>query len=39
MRLNDEEAELLAKFAELRGEKVSSVHEGLLSRIRSAFKP
>jgi molecular chaperone DnaJ len=39
MRLNDEEAELLAKFAELRGEKVSSVHEGLLGRIRSAFKP
>ena len=38
MRLNDEEAELLAKFAELRGEKVSSVHEGLLARIRSAFK-
>ncbi len=31
MRLNDEEAELLAKFAELRGEKVSSVHEGLLA--------
>ncbi len=30
MRLNAEEAELLAKFAELRGEKVSSVHEGLL---------
>ncbi len=39
MRLTDEEAELLAKFAELRGEKVSSVHEGLLARIRSAFKP
>jgi len=39
MRLNDEEAALLAQFAELRGEKVSSVHEGLLARIRSAFKP
>ena len=26
----DEEAELLAQFAELRGEKVSSAHEGLL---------
>jgi molecular chaperone DnaJ len=39
MRLNEEEAELLAQFAELRGEKVSSVHEGLLARIRSAFKP
>jgi molecular chaperone DnaJ len=39
MRLTDEEAELLAQFAELRGEKVSSVHEGLLARIRSAFKP
>jgi molecular chaperone DnaJ len=39
MRLDDEEAELLAKFAELRGEKVSSAHEGLLGRIRSAFKP
>lgn len=39
MRLNDEEAGLLAQFAELRGEKVSSVHEGLLARIRSAFKP
>jgi len=37
--LNDEEAELLAQFAELRGEKVSAVHEGLLGRIRSAFKP
>jgi len=39
MRLNDQEAELLAQFAELRGEKVSAVHEGLLARIRSAFKP
>jgi molecular chaperone DnaJ len=39
MRLNDDEAVLLAQFAELRGEKVSSVHEGLLGRIRSAFKP
>jgi molecular chaperone DnaJ len=39
VRLTDEEAELLAQFAELRGEKVSSVHEGLLARIRSAFKP
>ena len=38
-RLRDEEAELLAQFAELRGETVSSVHEGLLARIRSAFKP
>ncbi len=38
MRLNDQEAELLAQFAELRGEKVSSAHEGLLGRIRSAFK-
>ena len=39
MRLTDEEAELLAQFAELRGEKVSAAHEGLLARIRSAFKP
>ncbi|HEV7523801.1 MAG TPA: molecular chaperone DnaJ [Acidimicrobiia bacterium] len=39
MRLNEQEAELLVQFAELRGEKVSSVHEGLLGRIRSAFKP
>jgi molecular chaperone DnaJ len=39
MRLTDEEAELLAQFAELRGEKVSALHEGLLGRIRSAFKP
>jgi molecular chaperone DnaJ len=38
-RLTDDEAQLLAQFAELRGEKVSSVHEGLLARIRSAFKP
>jgi molecular chaperone DnaJ len=38
MRLTDEEAELLAQFAELRGEKVSSVHEGLLARIRSVVK-
>ena len=37
-RLTDEEAELLAQFAELRGEKVSAAPEGLLSRIRSAFK-
>jgi molecular chaperone DnaJ len=37
-QLKEEEAELLAQFAELRGEKVSAAHEGLLSRIRSAFK-
>jgi molecular chaperone DnaJ len=37
-RLKEEEAELLARFAELRGEKVGAAHEGLLSRIRSAFK-
>ncbi|MDQ1454680.1 MAG: molecular chaperone DnaJ [Actinomycetota bacterium] len=38
-QLREEEAELLAEFAELRGETVSSAHEGLLARIRSAFKP
>jgi molecular chaperone DnaJ len=37
-RLKEEEAELLVQFAELRGEKVGAAHEGLLSRIRSAFK-
>jgi molecular chaperone DnaJ len=37
-RMKEEEAELLLRFAELRGEKVGSAHEGLLSRIRSAFK-
>jgi molecular chaperone DnaJ len=38
-QLREEEAELLAEFAELRGETVSSAHAGLLARIRSAFKP
>jgi molecular chaperone DnaJ len=37
-RLNQDEAELLAQFAEMRGEQVTPPHEGLFSRIRSAFK-
>ena len=37
-RLTAEEAELLAQFAALRGEQVTPPHEGLFSRIRSAFK-
>ena len=36
--LTAEEAEVLAHFAELRGEHVVPPHEGLFSRIRSAFK-
>ena len=36
--LGPEEAELLARFAALRGEEVTPPHEGLLSRIKSAFK-
>jgi molecular chaperone DnaJ len=37
-RLSAEEAELLAQFAAMRGEEVTSPQEGLFSRIRSAFK-
>jgi molecular chaperone DnaJ len=37
-RLSGEEAELLAQFAELRGETVTPPHDGLFSRLRSAFK-
>jgi molecular chaperone DnaJ len=37
-RLTPEEAELLAQLAALRGEQVTPPHEGLFSRIRSAFK-
>jgi molecular chaperone DnaJ len=37
-RLSQEEAELLVQFAEMRGEHVTPPHEGLFSRIRSAFK-
>ena len=37
-RLSAEEAELLAQFAELRGETVTPPHDGLFSRLRSAFK-
>src|SRR5262249_47516099 len=37
-KLSAEEAELLAQFAELRGEQVTPPHDGLFSRIRSAFK-
>jgi molecular chaperone DnaJ len=36
--LGPEEAELLAQFAALRGEEVTPPHEGLFSRIKSAFK-
>ena len=36
--LTEEEAEVLAQFAELRGETVDPPREGLFSRIRSAFQ-
>jgi molecular chaperone DnaJ len=37
-KLTEEEAELLVQFAALRGEHVTPPHEGLFSRIKSAFK-
>lgn len=36
--LSDEEAELLARFAALRGEHLAPSDEGLLARLRSAFR-
>lgn len=36
--LRPDEADLLARFAEMRGEEVAPPESGLLSRIRSAFK-
>ena len=33
-----EQAELLVQLAQLRGEQVTAPHEGLFSRIRSAFR-
>jgi molecular chaperone DnaJ len=36
--LSDEEAELLRRFAELRGEAVAAPEHGLMSKIRSAFR-
>ncbi len=36
-RLNAEQADLLAQFAELRGELVDEPREGIFSRLRSAF--
>lgn len=36
-RLTDEEAELLRRFADLRGEAVAPADEGFFSKIRSAF--
>ncbi len=36
--LTPEQAELLAQLAQLRGEDVTPPHEGLFSRIRSAFR-
>ena len=36
-KLTDAEAELLRKFAELRGEELH-VEQGLLSRLKSAFQ-
>lgn len=38
MNLTPEQAELLAQLAQLRGETVTAPHEGLFSRIRSAFR-
>jgi molecular chaperone DnaJ len=37
-RLTAEEADVLVQFAALRGEAVTSPHDGLFSRIKSAFK-
>ena len=37
-RLTDQEAELLRKLAELRGEQVGAPEHGLFSRIKSAFQ-
>lgn len=37
--LTPEQAELLVQLAALRGEEVTAPHEGLFSRIRSAFRP
>jgi molecular chaperone DnaJ len=37
--LTPEQADLLAQLAQLRGELVTAPHEGLFSRIRSAFRP
>ncbi len=37
-KLNQEEAELLTRFAQLRGEEVHEHREGLFARIRSAFQ-
>src|SRR5437763_76027 len=37
-RVTAEEAELLTQLAALRGEHVTPPHDGLFSRIRSAFK-
>ena len=36
--LTPEQAELLVQLAQLRGEEVTAPHEGLFSRIRSAFR-
>ena len=36
--LTPDQAELLAQLAQLRGEEVTAPHEGLFSRIRSAFR-
>jgi molecular chaperone DnaJ len=36
--LTPEQADLLAQLAQLRGEEVTAPHEGLFSRIRSAFR-
>jgi len=36
--LTPEQADLLAQLAQLRGEQVTAPHEGLFSRIRSAFR-
>ena len=38
-KLKGEERELLAKLAELRGEKTGDVAKGFLDRIKDAFKP
>jgi molecular chaperone DnaJ len=37
--LNPEQADLLAQLAQLRGEEVTPPHDGLFTRIRSAFRP
>lgn len=37
-KLDEEEAELLRQFAEMRGEDVAPADEGFFSKVKSAFQ-